>query len=55
MFYHYEIVSNKNEEILYLYLTYQYEFAKDFLENDQELGRRANNFIQQKHMECLHY
>lgn len=47
MFYHYEIVSNKNEEILYLYLTYQYEFAKDFLENDQELGRRANNFIQQ--------
>ena len=46
MFYHYEIKNNGYEDILYLYLSLKYEFSKEFINNNLELGRRTNNFIQ---------
>lgn len=51
MFYRYEIIRQNNEDILYLYLTMKYEFSNDFnLQDDQDLGRRTNNFIQTNHI-----
>lgn len=47
MFYKYEIIKQNKEDVLYLYLTMKYEFSKDLIgENDVELGRRTNHFIQ---------
>ena len=47
MFYRYEIIKKDNEDVLYLYLTMKYEFSKELIgENDKELGRRTNHFIQ---------
>ena len=47
MFYHYEIKNNGVEDILYLYLSMKYEIASEIsFENDEDLGRRTNNFIQ---------
>ena len=46
MFYHYEIRNNGKEDILYLYLSLKYEFSREFINNDEDLGRRTNNFIQ---------
>lgn len=47
MFYRYEIKNNGVEDILYLYLTMNYEFSKELVNNsnDNELKRRTNNFI----------
>ena len=47
MFYRYEIKNNGVEDILYLYLTMNYEFSKELASNsnDEELTRRTNNFI----------
>ena len=47
MFYRYEIKNNGVEDILYLYLTMNYEFSKELTNNssDLELTRRTNNFI----------
>ncbi len=46
MFYRYEIKNNGSEDILYLYLTMQYEFSKELGNiNDIEIKRRTNNFI----------
>ena len=47
MFYRYEIKNNGIENILYLYLTMNYEFSKELTNqsDDSELKRRTNNFI----------
>lgn len=47
MFYRYEIKNNGVENILYLYLTMNYEFSKELSKNsdDDELKRRTSNFI----------
>lgn len=47
MFYRYEIKNNGIENILYLYLTMNYEFSKELTSQsgDTELKRRTNNFI----------
>lgn len=47
MFYRYEIKNNGVEDVLYLYLTMNYEFSKELSSNsdDKELRRRTNNFI----------
>lgn len=47
MFYRYEIKNNGVENILYLYLTMNYEFSKELgsASSDSELKRRTNNFI----------
>ena len=46
MFYKYEIINNKEGDLLYLYLTMKYEFSSEFsLNNDRDLGRRTKNFI----------
>ena len=47
MFYRYEIKNNGIENILYLYLTMNYEFSKELSKNadDGELKRRTTNFI----------
>ena len=52
MFYRYEIKSNGNEEILYLYLSLKYEFSRELVLNskDNELSRRCNNFIKNNHI-----
>ncbi len=51
MFYHYEILPYKGEDILYLYLTMKYEFSKDLLSNSKEdLERRCKNFILSNHI-----
>ena len=51
MFYRYEIMRQNNEDVLYLYLTMKYEFSKElFLKNQDDLGRRTNNFIQNNHI-----
>lgn len=48
MFYRYEIKNNGEEDILYLYLTMAYEFSRELLlkSNNNELSRRAKNFIE---------
>lgn len=47
MFYKYEIKNNGIEDVLYLYLTMNYEFSKElgFKSSDKELTRRTKNFI----------
>ena len=46
MFYNYEIVNNNGEDILYLYLSYRYEFSNELINHDiNDLERRVNNFI----------
>ncbi len=47
MFYKYEIRNNGNEDILYLYLTMNYEFSKEigFNSSDKEITRRTKNFV----------
>lgn len=47
MFYNYEIKSNGNEEILYLYLNMSYEFSNELgiINNDKDITRRTKNFI----------
>ncbi len=47
MFYKYEVRNNGNEDILYLFLTMNYEFSKELGANssDKELTRRTKNFI----------
>lgn len=51
MFYRYEIRKQDNEEVLYLYLTMKYEFSKEMIhQNDEDLGRRTNSFIQNNHI-----
>ncbi len=47
MFYRYEIKNNGVEDILYLYLTMNYEFSKELGSTslDSELKRRTTNFI----------
>ena len=47
MFLKYEIKNVNGEEVLYLYTSYQYEFANDFLSStDDALKLYSNNFIQ---------
>lgn len=51
MFYRYEIINQGKEDILYLYLTMKYEFSKELTDQtDEDLGRRANHFIQSNHI-----
>lgn len=47
MFYRYEIKNNGVEDVLYLYLTMNYEFSKELgsSSDDKDLLRRTNNFI----------
>lgn len=47
MFYRYEIKNNGIEDILYLYLTMNYEFSRELglKASDQEMKRRTKNFI----------
>ena len=46
MFYKYEIRHDKMEDVLYLYLTMNYEFGEEFsLHNETDLKRRTKNFI----------
>lgn len=47
MFYRYEIKNNGLEDVLYLYLTMNYEFSKELSSksDDSELRRRTTNFI----------
>ena len=47
MFYKYEVRNNGNEDVLYLYLTMNYEFSKEigFNSSDKELTRRTRNFV----------
>lgn len=47
MFYRYDIKNNGVEDILYLYLSMNYEFSKELASNsdDKDLKRRTNNFI----------
>lgn len=46
MFYRYEIRNNGNENILYLYLTMNYEFSKELDSNEeQKLENSTKNFI----------
>ncbi len=53
MFYRYEIKNNGVEDILYLYLTMNYEFSKELSSNsdNSELERRTNNFIKNNGIE----
>lgn len=53
MFYRYEIKNNGIENILYLYLTMNYEFSKELSKNadDSELKRRTTNFIKNNGIE----
>ena len=47
MFYKYEIKSNGEEDVLYLYLSLNYEFSRELILNslDEDLTRRTINFI----------
>ena len=47
MFYKYEIKNNGTEDVLYLYLSINYEFSRELVLNskDDDLARRARNFI----------
>lgn len=53
MFYRYEIKNNGIENILYLYLTMNYEFSKELRKNadDYELKSRTTNFIKNNGIE----
>ena len=53
MFYRYEIKNIGDEDVLYLFLTMNYEFSKELGSNssDSELRRRTNNFIKNNHIE----
>ena len=53
MFYRYEIKNNGVEDILYLFLTMNYEFSKELgsSSNDSELRRRTNNFIKNNNID----
>lgn len=53
MFYKYEIKNNGNEDVLYLYLSLAYEFSRELVLNskDQELSRRARNFIKNNNID----
>lgn len=53
MFYRYEVKNNGIEDILYLYLTMNYEFSKELSKNadDGELKRRTTNFIKNNGIE----
>ncbi len=47
MFYRYEIKNNGLEDVLYLYLTMNYEFSRELGNSStNELERRTTNFIQ---------
>lgn len=52
MFYKYEIKNNGVEDILYLYLSLNYEFSRELVLNskDEELARRAKNFIRNNYI-----
>ena len=52
MFYRYEVKNNGVEDILYLYLTMNYEFSKELTHNsdDGDLKRRTTNFIKNNHI-----
>lgn len=52
MFYRYEIKKDRDESILYLYLTINYEFSKEFMSqmDDDDLKRRTTNFIKSNHI-----
>lgn len=46
MFYKYEVRNNGNEDILYLYCSFKYEFSKELNYNDdRELGNISRDFI----------
>ena len=47
MFYKYEIKNNGDEDVLYLYLSLNYEFSRELVLNskDEELAKRTKNFI----------
>lgn len=47
MFYRYEVKNNGKEDILYLYLTMNYEFSRELglKASDKEMKRRCKNFI----------
>lgn len=53
MFYKYEIRNNGFEDILYLYLTMNYEFSKEIGANssDKEITRRTKNFVKNNGIE----
>lgn len=53
MFYKYEIKNNGVEDILYLYLSMTYEFSRELVlnSNDDDLARRARNFIRNNNIE----
>ena len=52
MFYKYEIKNNGIEDILYLYLSLNYEFSRELVLNskDDDLARRTKNFIKNNHI-----
>lgn len=45
MFYGYDIRNNGQEDVLYLYMSMQYEFADEFSLNDNEVSLKTQNFI----------
>lgn len=52
MFYRYEIRNNGKEDILYLYLTMDYEFAKELDSNDDnKIEKNAENFIKNNNID----
>lgn len=53
MFYKYEIKNNGVEDILYLYLSMAYEFSRELVlnSNDDDLSRRAKNFIKNNNID----
>ena len=51
MFSKYEIRNVDGEDVLYIFMTYQYEFSKDFSStNDDELKILSNQFISMNHI-----
>ena len=53
MFYKYEIRNNGIEDVLYLYLTMNYEFSKEIGANssDKEITRRTKNFVKNNNIQ----
>lgn len=53
MFYKYEIKNNGSEDVLYLYLSLNYEFSRELVLNskDNELVRRTKNFVKNNHID----
>ncbi len=45
MFYGYDIRNNGQEDILYLYMTRQFEFSNEFTLEDDAVGLKTQNFI----------